>query len=56
MRFIELHEFESNEILIVNVARIDLMYRFDDKTVLRIEGTDIGVKETTDEILLKIRG
>lgn len=56
MRFIELHECDSGEPLLVNVARLDLMYRYDDKTILRIEGTDIGVRETPDDILNKIRG
>lgn len=56
MRFIELTESESGETIIVNVARIDLMYRFDNKTVLRIASSDIGVNETPDEIMLKIRG
>lgn len=56
MRFIELHEYDSGEPVLVNVSRLDLMYRYDDKTILRIEGTDIGVKETPDDILIKIRG
>ena len=56
MRFIELHECDSGESVLVNVSKLDLIYRFDDKTVLRIGGTDIGVKETPDEILIKIRG
>lgn len=56
MRFIELHEAESGESIIVNVTRLDMMYRFDDRTVLRIESTDIAVSESVDEILIKIRG
>jgi len=56
MRFIELHESESGSPVLVNVTKIDLMYQFDTRTVLRIEGTDIGVNETVDEVLLKIRG
>lgn len=56
MRFIELHESDSGDPVFVNVARLDLMYRFDNKTVLRIASSDIGVKETPDEIMLKIRG
>ena len=56
MRCIELHECDSSEPVLVNVSRLDLMYRFDDKTILRIDGNDIGVKETPDEILIKIRG
>jgi uncharacterized protein YlzI (FlbEa/FlbD family) len=56
MRFIELHESESGSPVLVNVTKIDIMYRFEDKTVLRLEGTDIGVIESVDEVLIKIRG
>lgn len=56
MRFVELHESQNNEVILVNVSKIDLMYQFDDKTVIRVEGTDIGVTETVDEVLIKIRG
>jgi hypothetical protein len=56
MRFIELHECDSGAPFLVNVSRLNLMYRYDDKTILRIDGNDIGVKETPDEILIKIRG
>lgn len=56
MRFVELHENQTNQPVLINVTKIDLMYEFEGKTVLRIEGTDIGVNETPDEILIKIRG
>lgn len=56
MRFVELHENQTNNPVLINVHKIDLMYVFDGKTVLRIEGSDIGVNETPDEILIKIRG
>lgn len=56
MRFIELHEFDSGESVLVNVQKIDLIYRMEDRTVLRIEASDISFKETVDEILIKIRG
>lgn len=56
MRFVELHENQNNQPVLINVTKIDLMYEFEGKTVLRIEGTDIGVNETPDEILIKIRG
>lgn len=56
MRFIELHEFDSGESVLVNVQKIDLIYKMDDRTVLRIDTNDIAFKETVDEILIKIRG
>lgn len=56
MRFIELHEFESGDTVLVNVNKIDLIYQMEDKCVLRIESNDISFKETVDEILIKIRG
>lgn len=58
MRFIELTSSETLEPFIVNVSRLDLMYRSQDEefTVLRIDGHDVGVKETPDDILQKIRG
>ena len=56
MRFIELHEFESGHPVLINVPKIDLIYHMEDRTVLRIEATDLSVKESTDEILIKIRG
>lgn len=56
MRFVELHEFDSGDPVLINVAKIDLLYHMEDRTVLRIEATDIAVKENVDEIMIKIRG
>lgn len=56
MRFIELHEFDSGDPVLVNVNRIDLLYKMEDRTILRVDQTDISVKETPDDILIKIRG
>jgi hypothetical protein len=56
MRFVELHEFDSGDPVLVNVTKIDLMYHMEDRTVLRVEATDLSVKESVDEILIKIRG
>ena len=56
MRFVELHEFDTGEVILVNVTKIDLLYKMEDRTVLRIEATDLAVQESPDEILLKIRG
>ena len=56
MRFVELHEFDSGEPLLINVTKIDLMYHMEERTVLRIEATDIAVRENVDEIMVKIRG
>jgi uncharacterized protein YlzI (FlbEa/FlbD family) len=56
MRFVELHDFDSGEPLLINVTKIDLMYHMEERTVIRIEAVDIAVKETVDEIMVKIRG
>lgn len=56
MRFIELHEFETGEPVLINVPKIDLIYKMEDRTIMRIEASDIAFKETVDEILIKIRG
>lgn len=56
MRFVEVTELDSNQPVLINVNRVDLIYRIDDRTVIRIEQTDLNVKETVDEVLFKIRG
>lgn len=56
MRLIELTAFETNEPIIINASRINFMYQFEDQTILKIDSAEFGVKETTHEILLKIRG
>ena len=43
MRFIELHEYDSNQPIIINVSRLDLMFFDEDKTILKFEGSEIGV-------------
>lgn len=56
MRFIELHEADSGEPVVVNATKLDMMYRMDDRTVLRVGGSDIAVAELPEDILIKIRG
>ena len=56
MRVVELQEFETDAPVLINVTKIDFMWRTDDKTVLKIDNTEICVKETVDEIMIKIRG
>jgi uncharacterized protein YlzI (FlbEa/FlbD family) len=56
MRFIEVHEFDSGDVVLINVNKIDIIYHMDDRTILRIEQTDLSVRENVHEILLKIRG
>lgn len=56
MRFVELHEYESGDVVLINVNKIDLLYKMEDRTILRIDQTDISVKETPDDIMIKIRG
>jgi uncharacterized protein YlzI (FlbEa/FlbD family) len=56
MRFIQLTEAESGEPVVINATKLDLMYRLDDRTVLRVEGSDLAVQELPEDVLMKIRG
>lgn len=58
MRLIELTEADSNQRVIINVNRIDLIYFVPefDRVCIKVSEKEFLVTESEHEILLKIRG
>lgn len=54
MKWIELTDYVSDQVFILNIDRVDFMTRVEECTVLRIGEEDIAVNETPDTILQRI--